>query len=324
MRLAAVIAMIGAVLPLLAQQPMPVAQLDSTSIRIGEQVRLKFSIAYRMDQGGGNIQWPAIADTLPQHIEIVHDSGVDTIVPDKQNDPYAFVQSRTLTITSFDSGYWAIEPLRFVVQGDTVESNALVLTVNTVEVDTAQAIRDIKDIYEVRFDFMAWLKENWPWVAGGAAVLAAVVAGIILLLRRKPKEKAKAPEPELPLHVRILAALDEIDKKRLWQQGMHKQYQTEVTDLLRGYVEQRFGTPALEKTTDELLQELKLSSMHGGHREQLGNILRLADLVKFAKLTPAPTENEQLMSAAVRLVQETTEHAAGAGAQSSNPTAHAR
>ncbi|MEO8067434.1 MAG: hypothetical protein ABI599_07060 [Flavobacteriales bacterium] len=324
MRSALVIGMIGLVVPAWAQQPMPVAQLDSTSIRIGEQVRLKYSIAYRMDQGGGNIQWPAIGDTLPQHIEIVHDSGVDTIIPDKQNDPYAFVQSRTLTITSFDSGYWAIEPLRFVVQGDTVESNALVLTVNTVEVDTAQAIRDIKDIYEVQFNFMEWLKENWPWVAGGAAVLAAVIAGIVLLLRRKPNEKSKAPEPLLPLHVRMLAALEEIDRKRLWQQGMHKQYQTEVTDLLRGYVEQRFGTPALEKTTDELLQELKLSSMHSGHREQLGNILRLADLVKFAKLTPAPIENEQLMSAAVRLVQETTEQASGVVQQPPNPTAHAR
>ncbi|MFZ1686170.1 MAG: hypothetical protein WAU70_02040 [Flavobacteriales bacterium] len=324
MRSLLLLSFLGAGVPGVCQQVGPVAVLDTSTIRIGEQVQLKYSIAYRMDQGGGNIQWPVIADTLPQHIEVVHDSGVDTVMPDKQNDPYGFVQSRTLTITSFDSGYWALEPLRFVVNGDTMESNALVLTVNTVEVDTALAIRDIKDIYDVPFSFMEWLKANWPWVAGGAAVLAALITGIILFVRRKPKEKIMAPEPVLPLHIRVLAALDEIDKKKLWQQGMHKQYQSEVTDLLRSYIEQRFGTPALEKTTDELLQELKLSAMLGAHREQLGNILRSADLVKFAKLTPTPSENEQLMIAAVQLVKETTASATGDPEQSAKATVHAR
>ena len=323
MRAAAIFCIVCAAVQIRAQQPVPSATLDSSSIRIGEQVHLKYSIAYRMDEGGGNIQWPVIGDTLPQHIEVVHDSGVDTIMPDKQNDPYAVVQSRTLTITSFDSGYWAVEPLLFVVNGDTVQSNALVLAVRTVEVDTAQAIRDIKGIYEVPFSFMAWLKEHWPWVAGGAAILAALITGIILLARRKPKQKADVPEPILPLHVRTLSALEEIDRKRLWQHGLHKQYHTEVTDLLRGDVEQRFGTPALEKTTDELLQELKFSSMHASHREQLGNILRLADLVKFAKLIPAPSENEQLMAAAVRLVQETSRALATAQDQPAIAVAHA-
>ncbi|MBK6777624.1 MAG: hypothetical protein IPG74_17890 [Flavobacteriales bacterium] len=307
-------------LRLWAQQP--VAELEPTTIRIGEQVSLKYTVAYRMDQGGGNVVWPVIGDTLPQRIEVVRDSGIDTIMPDKENDPYSFIQTRTLTVTSFDSGYWAVEPLRFVVNGDTVESNALVLTVNTVEVDTAQAIRDIKGIYEVPFSLMDWLKENWPWVAGGVAGIAGVVLALVFLLRRKPKTAIAIPEPVVPLHVRVLSGLDDIEGKRLWQQGLHKQYHSEVTDLLRGYIEERFGAPALEKTTDELLQELKLSSMRHEHREQLGNILRLADFVKFAKLTPAPAENEQLMMAARRFVQETTSPEPGATPHTNAP-AHA-
>ncbi len=302
-------------LRLLAQQPL--AELEPATIRIGEQVSLKYTVAYRMDHGGGNVVWPVIGDTLPQHIEVVRDSGIDTIMPDKQNDPYSFVQTRTLTVTSFDSGYWAVEPLRFVVNGDTVESNALVLTVNTVEVDTSQAIRDIKGIYEVPFSLMDWLKDNWRWVAGGAVAVAAIVLALLFLLRRKPKVAVAVVEPALPVHVRVLNALDAIEGKRLWQQGLHKQYHSEVTDLLRSYIEERFGAPALEKTTDELLQELKLSSMRREHREQLGNILRLADFVKFAKLTPAPAENEQLMTAARRFVQET------AGPEEKNPVPNA-
>ncbi|MBP6573990.1 MAG: hypothetical protein KA230_06060, partial [Flavobacteriales bacterium] len=184
------------------------------------------------------------------------------------------------------------------------------------------AIRDIKGIYEVPFSLMDWLKENWTWVAGGVAGIAGVILALVFLLRRKPKTAIAIPEPLVPLHVRVLSGLDDIEGKRLWQQGLHKQYHSEVTDLLRGYIEERFGAPALEKTTDELLQELKLSSMRHEHREQLGNILRLADFVKFAKLTPAPAENEQLMMAARRFVQETTSPEPGATPHTNAP-AHA-
>lgn len=139
--------------------------------------------------------------------------------------------------------------------------------------------------------------------------MATITALIIAVVRRmrNRKEVAAPPEPELPLHVRTLQALEEVEKKKLCQQGLVKQYHSEVTDILRGYVEQRFAVPALESTTDELIGTLKLSSMGAAQREQLGNLLRMADMVKFAKWTPLPSENEQMMAGAISLVQQTTE-----------------
>jgi hypothetical protein len=291
-----------------AQDLKPEAKLDKDQILIGQQAQLELGVSYRADQGTpASIIWPSLTDTLSGHIDIVKDSGVDTILPDAQSDPYHFRQTRTLTITSWDSGYWAIPPVRFVINGDTAETAALLLTVNTVQVDTTQAIKDIKEIYEVPFSWMDWLRENWPWVAGGA-VLAAILVALIrfLVLRsRKPRE-VKVTIPVLkPMHVRALEALEAINRKNMWQQGLTKEYQSEVTDILRAYIEERFNVPAMESTTDELLASLRLSEMNAGQREQLANMLHMADMVKFAKWTPLPAENEQLMAGAIKLVQQT-------------------
>lgn len=296
-----------------AQEVKPTMALDRDHLLIGQQAHIDLSVTYRADKGGVAIQWPNIADTLTAHLDVVHDSGVDTVLPDKARDPYLFKQTRTLTITSWDSGYWAVPPFRFVIDGDTQETEASLITVNTVPVDTTADIKDIKEIYEVPSTWMDWLRDHWPWLAGGAAAIAIIVGTIIWWRRRarRPKAAAAPPPPALPLHVRTLNALQELEAKKLWQQGMVKEYQSAVTDVLRGYIEQRFQVPALESTTDDLLAALRLSSMNGTQREQLANMLRMADMVKFAKWTPLPTENEQLMAAAVKLVQQTADQAPG-------------
>lgn len=291
-----------------AQGPKPVAVLDSSSILIGQQAHINLSVTYRADQGPVTVQWPAITDSLAAHVAVVHDSHVDTILPDKQGDPFLFRQVRRLTITSWDSGYWAIPPFRFIINGDTAETDPLLLTVNTVPVDTTQAIRDIKGNYTVPFSLLAWLQENWRWIAGGLAAVAVLIALFIFLYRRsrRPKPMAVVPEaPKQPLHIRTLLALEALQQKKLWQQGRTKDYYSELTDIIRSYVEERFRVPAMEQTTDELLLGLRMSAMPRGQQEQLAPVLRLADMVKFAKWNTIPAENEQAMAAAIKLVQET-------------------
>lgn len=289
-----------------AQEVRPVALLDSATILIGQQARLELSVTYRVDQGPVRIGWPMVTDTLTAKIPVLHDSHVDTILPDKANDPYLFKQVRTLTITAWEAGYWPIPPFTFTINGDTLGTDALLFTVNTVEVDTTQAIRDIKEIYEVPFSLVDWLHEHWKWIAGGLAAMALLTGLFLLLYRRSRRPPAPAPAPApVPAHTIALQALDELEKKRLWQQDRSKAYYTELTDILRAYVEGRYGVPAMEQTTDELLGALGLSSMPGTGREQLGQILRLADMVKFAKWKALPSEHEQAMAGAIKLVQET-------------------
>lgn len=292
-----------------AQNIKPVAVLDTATILIGQQAHLELSVTYRVDKGPVNIQWPQIADTLTAKVPVLLDSRVDTILPDKKNDPFLFKQTRTLTITSWDSGYWAIPPFIFTINGDSMGTDPLLLTVNTVEVDTSKAFRDIKGIYTLPFSLVDWLRDHWPWIAGGVAVAAILTALLIFLRRRrrKPQVVAVPDAPVLPLHVRTLLALEALQQQKLWQQDRQKEYHTQLTEILRSYVEERYGVRAMEQTTDELMAALRLSPMPGALREQLAQVLRLADMVKFAKWKALPAENEQAMASAINLVQQTAD-----------------
>jgi len=306
-RMTAICLLLSACSSFVSAQTSPEATLDKDQLLIGQQAQLTISVSSDAGARMPAVIWPVVADTITGKIDVVKDGGVDT-----NTTPQLVTQARTLTITAWDSGYWAIPPFKLVIDGDTAETQALLLGVTTVPVDTAQAIRDIKEIYEVPYRWQDWLRDNWPWVAGGVAALAAIIGGIIWFRRRKPKALAIAVAPEKPLHVRALEALEEVERKKLWQQGLVKEHHSATTDILRGYIEERYQVPALESTTDDLLGILRMSSMNTAQREQLANLLRMADMVKFAKWTPLPTENEQLLAGAIKLVQQTSDALADA------------
>lgn len=301
---------IALMLPLcaLGQSAQVDVRLDTTVIRIGEQVLLHMEVAHA---AGTSVQWPTIADTLNTHVEVLQDSGVDTT--DSTHD--LIRQVRTLRLTSFDSGYWAVPPFRFVVNDRPMESKPLLLEVRTVPVDPSTPLHDIKDIHVLPFSLSYWIRSHLVWIAGGLALVALAIGVFLFLKKKRPTAARTTTTPEIPLTERILTALHRLDKERVWQQGDHKGFHSRLTDLLRAYLEERYNVPALESTTDELLKELRVSPLNTDQRGQLENMLRLADMVKFAKALPSPQENEQMMAGALRFVQDT--------APRTNPQDHA-
>ena len=278
--------------------PFVDVRLDTNVVRIGERARLLLEVAY---PANASVMWPTLSDTLNKHIEVSAVSTVDTA----DGKRGLMRQVRTLELTSFDTGFWAVPPFRFIVNGNPLDTRALLLEVRTVELDSTQGLRAIKDIHVLPFSLSYWLREHVLWIVGGVAVLVALIA-LVLFLRRKPRTaRTAAPTVVVPLKDRTLAALRALESERVWQQGDHKAYHSRLTDVLRGYIEERYRVPALESTTDELLKELRVSALSTDHRGQLENMLRLADMVKFAKALPAPQENEQMMAGALRFVEDT-------------------
>jgi hypothetical protein len=281
----------------------PVASLDTTVIRIGEQAVLRLELP--LAAGGTQVTWPIMGDTLSRHIEVVDPGRIDTL---KGADGRMERSVRNIRITSFDTGFWAIPPQRFIIHGTPVETGPLLLEVRGVELDSAGAVRDIKDIIELPFSLAFWLEEHAPWI-GGTLALAALVLFLWKRRKRPVRQTIEAtPGTPAPLHERTLAALRELEAQRVWQQGDHKRYQSQLTDLLRSYIEERYAIPALERTTDELLHALRVSPLDREQQVMLANLLHLADLVKFAKATPAPAENERSMTEAIRFVERTADH----------------
>jgi hypothetical protein len=275
---------------------------DTQLILIGEQIQLSLHLE---SQTGDTVQWPLFADTLLRNIEIVDKGPLDTAYTGDNMLRRSLHQQ--LTLTSFDSGYYAVPPLRAIVNGDTLYSRPFLISVLTIPIDSTNAIADIKEIAEDPLTFVDYLKAYWPWLAGGIFVL-----GLLLLLfffREKlwPKKiETEAVIPtELP-HDRALRRLGEIENMQLWQQGKLKVYHAAISEIIREYIEGRYYFDALEKTTDEIMSEIRLTDLHEKHRMLLLRLLRLTDLVKFAKEHPLPNENKEMMEIAIDLVKQTT------------------
>jgi hypothetical protein len=274
------------------------ARLDSNSILIGQQVKLELSIQYRVDNGKHiKVKFPEISDTIRKEVEVVSQSKIDTVV--NKNDPFLFTQTKTLYITSFDSGYWALPPFPFNVNNDTsVLTEALLLQVATVTVDTTQAIKDIKGPYEETYSWIDWLRDHMYLVYAGLAaiIIILIIIMIILKMRKTPLPVAVVDVPKIPAHVIALEKLEKLKTEKLWQEGKLKLYHSRLTDILREYIENRFKIQAMEQTTDEILFGFRNAAVDEESKHKLKQVLSLADLVKFAKEQPLPNENESSLS----------------------------
>ncbi|NQV53253.1 MAG: hypothetical protein HQ500_08710 [Flavobacteriales bacterium] len=261
---------------------------DREEILIGEQIQMTLELR---SASSDTALLPAIGDTLRREVEVLSRSKVDTTYEGPQLDQKILRQS--FVITSFDSGYFPVEPLIGQVNGSPIASEPFLVSVQTVKIDTAQGMIDIKDIEQVPFAWKEWFEKNWHWFAIGILVAALITWLALLLSKEKEVVEKKIVVPTRPAHEIALERLEHMRKEELWQQGKIKEYYSELTDILREFIELRFAIPALEQTTDEIVTAMKrFPDFSDEERTTIQRLLFLADLVKFAKEKPVGQENE--------------------------------
>lgn len=272
-----------------AQQIKATARLDSTNILIGDQIKLFLEIDYPENVA---VEFPNVPDTLSEFIEVLAKSKIDTI--DLENSAL-LKQIRSYTITSFDSGSYRIAPQWFKINvngiADSVPTNGVTLNVFTMQIDTTRGLTDIKMPYAAPLT----LKEVTPYILG-IILLGAIIFLVLYSVKRKKKNKpffSLPVKPKEPPHIIALRELDRIKNEKIWQKEKTKQYYSEVTDVLRNYIEERFEIRAMEQTTDEILDSFRYRKDLLSEKSftNLSQILSLADLVKFAKYKPLPDDD---------------------------------
>ncbi|QKJ28684.1 hypothetical protein HQ865_02555 [Mucilaginibacter mali] len=276
------------------------ARLDQQTLKIGDQTQLHLIVRQPLK---GKVVFPKIADTLISKVQVLKAGKQDTTVD--HNDPKMISVSRSYTITSFDAGTYTLPALAFKADTSTIKSNELILEVQTVKVDTTKAIYDIKQPLAVSYTFFDWLRDHWLAVALGMAIVLLIL-GIIWYIKSRPKKEVVIPEykPDIPLHIQILEKLQVLRARKLYIHDA-KAYHTELTDIIRDYLEHRYVIKTHEKTSDEIFESLKYIDIDQENRNLLRQILLLADMVKFAKEQPLPPENEQSMDNAIAFVNKT-------------------
>lgn len=289
------------------------ASIDSTTLMIGDQTDMHLQVTHDKQE---QVEWPVFGEQLQDGIEIVDRTIVDTtILKDGR------VQlNQYLTLTSFRDSLFSVDPVAFVSGEDSFFTTPLAINVvQPFEVDSSLAITDIKDIEKAPI---------WWWGIIRWILLAILIAGLCIggyylwqwyQKNRKPEEETIEPELLRPADEVALEKLDEIKAQKIWKDGKVKEYQTELTDVVREYIGRRFDVQSTEKTSDETLREMEAILVKGQSDkvqctkedgkalyERLKKMLQTADLVKFAKWHTTPDENEQALNTAYDFVKETT------------------
>ena len=286
-----------------AEPQKAVLSLDTSSIRIGERVQLRLNATLPKT---ASIFWPVIADTLSGSVEVAAKSKVDTNATSRKE----FINySQTILVTSFDTGFHYIPPfsIHYTYSGDTTRhvllSEGVYLNVKVVEVDTTLAIRDIRGPIQAPLTFA----ELAPYL-GAVAIIGLIISLVWYYIWRRRMNK-----PLFPVITRVqgppwqiaLQSLTELEERKLWQSGKIKEYYSELTDVLRHYLQKQHGIEAMEMITSEILDAYDLAGIQPDSRPMLSNILVQADYTKFAKATPQRTENELSMTYARQFVEAT-------------------
>ena len=274
------------------------ASIDSTILMLGDQTDLHLRVTQDADE---RVEMPVFGEQLQDGIEIVDRTIVDTV----QLADGRIQLNQYLTLTSFKDSLFAINPIAVASGEDTFWTEALALNiVQPFEVDTTLAITDIKDIEKAPIWW--WGIIRWILLAIVCLLLAV---GLYYLWRwyKKnctPVEEPIAPELLRPADEVALEKLDEIKAQKIWKDGKVKEYQTELTDVVREYIGRRFEVHSTEKTSDETLRAMK-PLIDKELFSKLSKMLQLADLVKFAKWHTTPDENENALTTAYDFVNST-------------------
>lgn len=288
-------------LPLRAQDlPRVVSEADTTIIKIGEQIRFKVTVEADTTS---TVIFPEGQTFSP--LETVEAYKTDTTLRNNR-----MTLHKIYALTQFDSGTYLLPTQRIEINGKGYFTDSLQVSVATVPVDTlTQKMYDIKPLMEVERSYA----DTWKIVLLVLFGLL-VISGLVywFFFKKKPlTEEEKAAL--LPPYDRALLELKRLEHSKYLIQDEFKQYYTELTGIVRSYLEEDVHVTALESTTAQLIDKLQLLKDAGQLKlddqtiQQFKKILETADLVKFAKSKPATTVAEQDRKAVEELVVRTHE-----------------
>ncbi|MDX1463177.1 MAG: BatD family protein [Marinirhabdus sp.] len=274
------------------------SSIDTTEIRIGEEIQYTVSVAA---DSTDLVVFPEGQTFLP--LEVIESYKIDTT--------YEQAKMRLIKkygLTQFDSGRYTIPQQKIAINERMFTTDSFRIEVRDVPVDTTkQKMFEIKPAIEVDrppFNFWEWL----PWIIG---VLVLIGMVIYIFFRRKKIKDAK--EQQLPPYEEALVALETLDKSALLRENKSKEYYSHLTTIVKRYLDREVDDMALESTSDELIQRMNMLR-DGGNFEfdredikRLDAILKRADLVKFAKMQQAEAQALEDRSVVEEIINHTHE-----------------
>jgi hypothetical protein len=267
-----------------ASSPPPAtiqATVDKQKIVIGEPIHLKLDITV---PDNVPFAWPGL-DSLP-HFDWLDKGKIDTTVRPGERSYQQY-----LTLTSFDSGTWAIPRLPFLVGNKKAFSDSVRISVSYTNVDSLKDFHDIKDIIDIPNPFARWI----GWLVAVATLLSVTL--VFWLIRKKKLLKrlipALRPAPRLSPYEEAVKNLEELQRQHLPDTGAMKAYYSRLGEILRVYLLRRLEISSFAETSEELIGQIRRLRLPADIFDGLAEALRMSDFVKFAKYQPGIADSDQ-------------------------------
>ena len=270
--------------------------VDSTQIKIGAQ--LNYTLQVKADSTA-QVVFPEQPIFTP--FELLEESPIDTL-----RSQTHYLYTKRYSLIHFDSGNYFIPQQQVLVNGFSKIADLIPVRVNSVKVDTIkQKLFDIKPLSQVKKNYNR-LISRVLW----GLVLALIVIGVsyTYLFQKRKKELR---ERELPPFDRAIEELKALESEKPFEQDEFKLYYSRLTDVVRRYLEEEAKIDALESTSEELLIKLEMRKGEGTldldftTLKSLREVLKNADLVKFAKSMPEYRVANEDRRAVEHVVMET-------------------
>ena len=228
----------------------------------------------------------------------------------RRSSPRLVDEGQVIVVASYElepflPGEYAIPPLEIghTTQGadaTAITTEAIPITVISVVPET-EADPDINDIAPP-VDLPG--RSLWVYVAIAFGILA-LAAGAYYLWRRRRKQVEEVA-PTIPPHEHAYAELEKLLREDLLAKGEVKLFYLRLSNILRHYIEDRFGLDAPESTTEEFLEDLRAGTDFTSEQKALlRRFLEHCDLVKFAKHEPTREEVDLAVDACRTFIDQT-------------------
>lgn len=271
-------------------------QVDKKEIVIGDHINLAYIVDFNPQKF--RVQLPTLPDSFNQ-FELINRSPQDTTQQGQE-----IVLRQKNTITHFDSGVWVIPSQSFTVTpldgtpSYEIQSDSMAIVVNTVAVDTSKPIKPIFEIIAAQKTF--WEEyENWIYGIGALLLAGVLLFLIIKKYRGRERKVSVAKKVYVTPWDNAQQKIESLVQRELWKTSEEKEHHTQLTDIIRTYIEDAFGLDCFEKTSQEIVTDVKKYlqknkfKKRGDELDKLRTIFMVADMVKFAKSKPTEEEHEK-------------------------------
>lgn len=277
---------------ILIHAQIPVSKISTDNIKFGEPIVLKITVKTGQKD---TIIFPTITDTLSEKFEVLRQKK-DTLR--KNNSIFI---SDSIIFSAYEEGTFSVPPQRILVNSKEYFTPSYKVTVAPVVTDSVKTpLFDIKSIVQIPKNVWDYIQ---PYLGYVLILLVILVCVIIYLIRRKKKKsETHKSEPD----VLAIKRLKKLKKSDYIAKDLYKKYYSELTSIIKEYMEARWNFPATKLLSDDLLEYLKKEKwIDENEIENLSVIFKISDLAKFAKYKSTPEETKLHMEKAINFINLT-------------------